>query len=188
MAKRILIPIDGSEERVVPLVAALARDGGATVRLLRVVPEPEPRVDPYDRMIAYIDQEMARLEAQGKENLAIVKAQLGRISVEAVVRFGDPATETAVEAEVFGADLVVMASPARSLLKRVLTRDLSARTLRRAALPVLVLHESAGVRAPDCGSVLSKTRRFGSLRIGFTFHRRSRAVSERWEERSWNRC
>ena len=143
MAKRILVPIDGSEERVVPLVAALARDSGATVRLLRVMPEPELRVGPYGRGIANIDQDMARLEAQGMEDLAIVKAQLGRVPVEAVVRFGDPATEIEIEAEAFGADLVVMASPARSLLKRVLRRDLSARTLRRAALPVLVLHESA---------------------------------------------
>jgi nucleotide-binding universal stress UspA family protein len=143
MAKRILVPVDGSEEGIVPLVAALARDSGATVRLLRVMPEPELRVGPYDRVIAYVDQEMARLEAQGMEDLVIVKAQLGTVPVEAVVRFGDPATEIAIEAEAFGADLVVMASPARPLLKRVLTRDLWARTLRRAALPVLVLHESA---------------------------------------------
>jgi hypothetical protein len=85
MAKRTLLPIDGSEERVVPLVAALARDGGATVPLRADAPP--------------------------------------------------------------------------------------------SGASVLVLHESAGVRASDCGSVLSRTRRFGSPRIGFTFHRRSRAVS-----------
>ena len=42
MAKRILAPIDLREdhEAIVPVVAALARDTGATVRLLRVVPVP----------------------------------------------------------------------------------------------------------------------------------------------------
>src|SRR5437867_13323289 len=43
MAKRILTPIDGREpsETIVPVVAALARGAGSTVRLLRVFPVPE---------------------------------------------------------------------------------------------------------------------------------------------------
>ena len=43
MAKRILAPIDTREraETIVPVVAALARDAGSTVRLLRVQPVPD---------------------------------------------------------------------------------------------------------------------------------------------------
>ena len=43
LAKRILTPIDGCEESttIVPVVAALARGAGSTVRLLRVFPVPE---------------------------------------------------------------------------------------------------------------------------------------------------
>jgi hypothetical protein len=47
MAKRILAPIDAREhsERVIPIVAAMAREMGSTVRLLRVFPVPERVVD-----------------------------------------------------------------------------------------------------------------------------------------------
>src|SRR6266498_2161258 len=74
MAKRILTPIDGREpsETIVPVVAALARGAGSTVRLLRVFPVPEHVVGPYGRTIAYVDQEMARLSAEGMDELARV--------------------------------------------------------------------------------------------------------------------
>src|SRR6516162_1489489 len=53
MAKRILTPIDGSEEStaIVPTVAALARGGGSTVRLLKVFPVPEHVVTPDGRTV-----------------------------------------------------------------------------------------------------------------------------------------
>jgi nucleotide-binding universal stress UspA family protein len=143
MAKRILVPIDGNGEALVPLVGALARGGGATVRLLRVMPEPELRLGPYGRVVAYVDQEMARLEAIGRDDLESVKSELTGIPVEAVVRFGDPATEIALEAEAFDADLIAVTSPPRPFFKRVLSGDVSAGIRRRAAHPVLVLHESA---------------------------------------------
>ena len=43
MAKRILVPLDGTEETVagLDLIADAARGGGAVVRLLRVAPAPE---------------------------------------------------------------------------------------------------------------------------------------------------
>jgi nucleotide-binding universal stress UspA family protein len=143
MAKRILVPVDGSAEALVPLVGALARGAGATVRLLRVMPEPELRVGAYGRVVAYVDQEMARLDAVGKEELEVVKSELAGIPAEAVVRFGDPATEIALEAEAFDADLIAVASPPRPLFRRMLSGDVSARLRRRVTLPVLVLHESA---------------------------------------------
>ena len=69
MTKRILTPIDGREQSaaIVPVVAALARGAGSTVRLLRVFPVPEHVIGPYGRTIAYVDQEMARLTAEGHE-------------------------------------------------------------------------------------------------------------------------
>ena len=74
MAKRILTPIDGREqsETIVPVVAALARGAGSTVRLLRVFPVPEHVIGPYGRTIAYVDQEMARLTAEGLDRKSVV--------------------------------------------------------------------------------------------------------------------
>src|SRR5439155_46708 len=69
--KRILVPLDGDErsEAIVPLVAAVARDGGATVRLLRVYPVPERREGTHGRTVEYVDQAMSRLTADGAGGL-----------------------------------------------------------------------------------------------------------------------
>jgi nucleotide-binding universal stress UspA family protein len=141
MAKRILTPIDGREqsETIVPVVAALARGAGSTVRLLRVFPVPEHVIGPYGRTIAYVDQEMSRLTAEGLDQLAHVEAELAGIPVERVVRFGDPAEEIRLEAEAFNADLVTLATTRRSRLGRVLAPGVAERVAREAPVPTLVL-------------------------------------------------
>ena len=64
MAKRILVPLDQSllAESILPIVTDVARGAGATVCLLHVEPVPPSRVDEDGRVLAYADQEMARLE------------------------------------------------------------------------------------------------------------------------------
>jgi len=141
MAKRILTPIDGREpsETIVPVVAALARGAGSTVRLLRVFPVPEQVIGPYGRTIAYVDQEMSRLTAEGLDQLAHVEAELEGIPVERVVRFGEPAEEIRLEAEAFNADLVALATTRRSRLGSALIPSVAERVVRDAAVPTLVL-------------------------------------------------
>ena len=141
MAKRILTPIDSRElsETIVPVVAALARGAGSTVRLLRVFPVPEQVIGPYGRTIAYVDQEMSRLTAEGLDQLAHVEAELEGIPVERVVRFGDPAEEIRLEAEAFNADLVALATTRRSRLGSALVPNVAERVVRDVAVPTLVL-------------------------------------------------
>ena len=141
MAKRILTPIDGREqsEIIVPVVAALARGAGSTVRLLRVFPVPEQVIGPYGRTIAYVDQEMSRLTAEGLDQLAHVEAELEGIPVKRVVRFGEPAEEIRLEAEAFNADLVALATTRRSRLGSALIPSVAERVVRDAAVPTLVL-------------------------------------------------
>src|SRR5262245_9382325 len=101
MTKRILTPIDGrvESEAIVPVVAALAHGAGSTVRLLRVFPVPEHVVGPYGRTVAYVDQEMARLTAEGMDELAHIEAELDGVPVERVVRFGGRGEGIRLEAE-----------------------------------------------------------------------------------------
>ncbi len=105
-AKRILVPLDGSEsaETAAVLAATLARSGGGSVRLLRVSPVPKQWVGDYGRVVVYADQEMERLTAEGRHYLETVGAQLPAVPIESVVRFGKPAEEILAEAEAFGAD------------------------------------------------------------------------------------
>ena len=78
MAKRILTPIDPREdsEAILPVVAALARDAGSTVRLLRVLPVPTQVVGNHGRIVAFVDQEMERLTAEGLADLQHAEAEL----------------------------------------------------------------------------------------------------------------
>src|SRR5262244_2165278 len=143
MAKRILTPIDGCEEStaIVPVVAALARGAGSTVRLLKVFPVPERVMGPHGRTIAYVDQEMARLTALGLDELAHVEAELEGIPVERVVRFGEPAEEIRLEAEAFNADLVALTTSRRSRLGSALRPGVAERVIQESPVPTLVLRD-----------------------------------------------
>ena len=142
MAKRILVPLGKREvdHAVLPLVAPVARDSGATVRLIRVYPTPDLIVGPHGRIVAYADQQMDSLSRQGETELqAIADTMLDGVSVETVVRFGDPAAEILTEAEAFGADLVALTRTETSRLRRALIEGTSDEITRKAALPTLIL-------------------------------------------------
>jgi universal stress protein A len=144
MAKRILVPLDQSvtAEMVIPLVADAARGGGGTVRLLHVAPVPGPRVTTEGRVLAYADQEMERLEAEGLDYLHSVEVHLDGVPVESLVRFGDPVTEILREAEDFGADLIAVTTTGRSGLRRVALGSVAEQVFRKAEVAVMLYHAS----------------------------------------------
>jgi nucleotide-binding universal stress UspA family protein len=141
MAKRILVPQSGREqaEVIVPLVAALARDFGATVRLLRVFPVPEMVVGPNRRVVAYVDQQMARLTDEGTTHLKTVASRLDGVPVETVVRFGDPVDEILLEADAFSADLIALGTSTGNWMKHALAPGVARRVFRKARVPTLLL-------------------------------------------------
>ncbi len=142
MTKRILVPVGQSESHAtMSVVRGLARDQGSLVRLLRVVPVPELVMGRYGRTIAYVDQEMERLTAQGLEELMCPAAELEGVPVERVVRFGEPAEEILLEADAFGADLIAVTTSTRSRLASALAPGLGERVLREAPVPVLLLRD-----------------------------------------------
>lgn len=139
MAKRVLVPLDRTPEAeaVVPLVKDLLRGGGGLARLIHVAPVPTT-VTSGDTVVAYADQEMSRLEAEGLDYLRTVELQLEGAPAEAVVRFGDAAGEILIEADGWGADLVVVSTTTRSGLRRALLGSVAEQVLRRAKAPVLL--------------------------------------------------
>jgi nucleotide-binding universal stress UspA family protein len=139
MTKRILVPLDQSPlaESMLPLVADIARGAGATVRLLHVAPVPGNReVD--GRVVAYADQEMARVEAEGKDYLQSMEVHLAGAPVECVVRFGGDVREILLEAEAFGADLIAVTTAGRSGVGRTLLGSVAEQVFRKAKVPVLL--------------------------------------------------
>ncbi len=129
MAKRILVPLDGSPaaERIVPLVADLARGSGASLRLLHVAPEPGPT------------EESGYLHA--------LEARLQSVPVDSVVRFGDPVAEILKEANAFGADLIAVTTAGQGGLRRVALGSVAEQVFLRSAASVLLFH--ATPRGPE---------------------------------------
>lgn len=141
MAKRILVPISGapSSEAVLPVVVDIARSAGSTVRLLHVDPVPDNVEREDGHVIAYADQEMARLEREGLEYLERLEVDLRGVPVESVVRFGAPAHEILVEAEAWEADLIALTVKPASLLRRLIRRgDVGRQVVRKSDVPVVV--------------------------------------------------
>jgi nucleotide-binding universal stress UspA family protein len=142
MAKRILVPLDRSRvaESVLPLVVSIVRGDGGTVRLLLVAPEPETRVGVDGKVVAYADQEMARLEAEGLDYLRPVRMQFGGIGdVECAVRFGDPVAEILRDADAFGADLIAVTTGGRSALGRTVLGSVAEQIVKRADVAVMLV-------------------------------------------------
>src|SRR2546427_4490956 len=77
IAKRILVPLSRRErtEAVLPMVADAAWSAGSTLRLFHVAPYPQMRTGPDGRVIAYVDQETDRREAESQEYLREVEAR-----------------------------------------------------------------------------------------------------------------
>ncbi len=141
MAKRILVPLDGSEaaEAAATLAGQVARSTGGQVRLIQVRPVPEERVSTSGRVVAYADQEMERLGAEARDYLETVETRLGPVPTDAVVRFGEPEREILVEAEAFGADLIVAAAQKRGWLRRLTRRGLGERLFHESPVPVALV-------------------------------------------------
>ena len=142
MAKRILVPLDQSAlaESVIPVVADAARGGAATVRLLHVAPMPQNRVNDEGRVVAYTDQEMARLEAEAQDYLRTAGLPLAGVAVEYAVRFGEPAKEILLEAEAFDADLIAVTTAGRSGLSRTVLGSVAEQVFKKSDVPVMLYH------------------------------------------------
>ena len=144
MAKRILVALDRTTapEALLDFVSDAARGGGATVRLLHVAPEPESFVDAEGRTVVYVDQELARLQAEGLDALRTFELHFADSDVDSVVRFGDPAHEILLEAEEFGAELIAMPT-LRNAIKRVVCGSVAEKVARVAPMAVLLLRPAA---------------------------------------------
>ena len=140
--QKILVPLDGSSgsESVLWTVGQLARTQGARVRLVHVAPAPGAVLTSDDRVVAFADQETARVEYEESVKLGRAVAELEGVAVERTVRFGDdPARAIVAEAEESGADLIAMATHRRVGLTRVLKGSVAERVERATTVPVILV-------------------------------------------------
>jgi hypothetical protein len=140
MAKRVLMVITparaGDLVSAARSAAAVARESGGVVRMAWVRALPAPRVDRHDRIVADTDREMARLTAAAIEQMTALAWEFGEVDVERVVRFGRLATELAIEAHAWRADLIGLAASERPGPRHLVRAWYLARTV---SIPVVLL-------------------------------------------------
>jgi nucleotide-binding universal stress UspA family protein len=141
MLKRILVPLDrtATSEAVADLAAAIARGSSAEVRLMHVAPVPANVQDVQGKVVAYADQEMARVEAETQDYLRTIGVKFEGLPVAWAVRFGDPVPEILAEIEAFDADLIVLGTRCRSRVTQFVLGSVAEEVCRKARVPVTVL-------------------------------------------------
>ena len=109
MFKRILVPLDGSEnaEKVLPTVVAEAQCHKAVIVLVRVIAPLRQSLMTSPNLITKLFKE---LESIAKDNLEIVaeKIRAEGLEVETVIERGPPARRTIEIAKEIACDLIVI--------------------------------------------------------------------------------
>jgi len=145
--KHILITTDLSDEatRAFNPAAALARESGARVTLLHVV--PELLAVPHGAMLA---PRMSSPSAQEERNSALIglkkqSVKLGNgFRVDLEVTLGLDLSESIAEyAQEHDVDLVVMSTHGRSGLRRLVLGSIAEGVLRNSTVPVLCIPPEA---------------------------------------------
>ncbi len=159
MFEKVLVPLDGSplSETVLPWVRQLAREAGATIYLLRVVPPPDVVVTGYENF-SPVPVPLVTPEEQAAEVRAARRylQRVGRLPglsapVRRLVREGRPATEIVHAAREVGVALVAMSTHGRTGLGRLVMGSVADQVIRTAGIPVMILRpdEAALAAAPS---------------------------------------
>ncbi len=149
--RSILVPLDGSElaEAVLPLVTDLARSCGASVTLARVVAFPGGiyMASPYAPLVApdTFDHAMEESRAAARVYLDSTAERLrsAGLTVEAVVRDGEPASRLLSLMDEEKYDLVVAATHGRTGIGRWVMGSVAERLVESSHTPVLLVRSTA---------------------------------------------
>src|SRR5262249_55978172 len=144
--RTILHPTDFSEhsEAAFRLACALARDRGARLLALPVVPLPLLLEGPN-----YSDLPPEAEHASLWHRLEDMRSDSGGLALEVRVTEGDPASEIVRVARTEPCDLVVMGTQGRTGLGRLLMGSVAEQVVRRAACPVLTVNATSARVAHD---------------------------------------
>ena len=137
--KKILAPVDfdSSSLKALELAANVAKQNGATVFILHIVP-----VDMnVSGMPQYVDL-IKRQESLDREKLTAIATQhLAEVKWEILDEMGEPADVIADVATKLPADLIVMVTHGRRGLARLIEGSIAEKVLRNAPCPVLAVRQ-----------------------------------------------
>jgi nucleotide-binding universal stress UspA family protein len=142
MYERVLVPLDGSEraEAILPLIEQMAGPLDAEFILLRVVEPVSPAEAIASAGVVSPDSFTWR-EMEAKQYLHGVERRLSKKGLRASLHLalGAPTEEILATAKTTGADLIAIATHARSALGRLVFGSVAETVLRASSIPVLMI-------------------------------------------------
>jgi nucleotide-binding universal stress UspA family protein len=149
MYERVLVCLDGSEgaEAILPVIEQMAGPLDAEFVLVRVVESISPAEAIATAGMVAPDT-FAQREADAKRYLFEIDRRLSKkgLRVRSRVAIGPPAGEILAAAQATDADLIAMATHARSGLGRILLGSVAEAVLHTSSVPVLMIRMS---KPPD---------------------------------------
>jgi nucleotide-binding universal stress UspA family protein len=153
MHRSVLVPLDGSVfgEHALPFALSIARRAGVPLELAHIyVPPPVVYAETWPLVESTLEP---RLREQGKAYLEGVVRRLTDIApveVTSAMLEGPVAEALQERVQVSGAGLIAMTTHGRGTLSRFWLGSVADRLVRRAPVPVLLVHPQA--EPPDLGS------------------------------------
>ncbi len=142
--RKILVPIDGSpaSNRGLAEAIALARNQGATLRLVHVL--DELILGPGAETVVYLGNTVDLLREAGAPIIAKAQAAVQASGLEAEsiileITGGRAADSIVAEAKAWGADLIVLGTHGRRGAKRLVMGSDAEEIVRTAPVPVLLV-------------------------------------------------
>lgn len=174
---KILLAVDGSEPSLtaVSLVTALSLPAGSAIELMTVMADDSWTYGPWPALSliqtpAALDQAFSDVRAR-LDDIAAGLTTRGQ-TTGTIIRRGRPASEIVMEADRFGADLIVVGARGHSAVERLLIGSVSSEVVDHAHCPVLV------VRTPHFARVLIATDGSTDGSAAATFLGTSRAFGD----------
>ncbi len=149
MFQRILVPLDGSKraEQAIPVAAKIAREAGGSLVLLRAITALTNFTGYSMESSIMAEDVITQNTVKAREYLASIakSAALAGIPTTVEVPLGDAASAILPTASTLNVDMIVMCSHGDTGFKRWILGSVAQKIARHSTIPVLILHEHAGV-------------------------------------------
>lgn len=147
----ILHPTDFSDDSqyAFETALALARDYGARMIVLHVIPAPESPAWAGEGVTGVTACWPLYSRADVEKALGKLQASSPKVRVEQRIRDGEPAEEILRVADEEHCNLIVMGTQGKTGLERLLLGSVAEQVMRRARCPLLAVRPAARVKLPS---------------------------------------
>jgi len=141
MGKRILVPVDGSDQSKAAIEFAIAEFPDAELQLLHVINPADAGYSVQASMPTFSEEWYSRQKEQAKSLFSEIESGAGDFDgrFEEFIEVGKPTHTIVQHAEEHNVDQIVMGSHGRSGVTRILLGSVAETVVRRSPVPITVV-------------------------------------------------